>query len=133
FFALVDWLNAHSASAEDLGPERGILPLRSLKVLNRTTHGWMEFVEHAPLPDADGARRYYRRVGMMLSLIHALDGVDFHLANVIASGEEPVIVDLETLLHAVPRPWDSEMADSADLQALGSIEGSVLRSGLLPS
>ena len=42
------------------------LPFKVLKVLDRSTHGWVEFVEHLPCRDQDEARRYYERAGMLL-------------------------------------------------------------------
>ncbi|WP_412539249.1 type 2 lanthipeptide synthetase LanM family protein [Longispora sp. K20-0274] len=73
------------------------LDLRTPEVLDRGTHGWAEFVEHRPLPGPPGP--YYHRLGALLALVYALDGVDFHLENLIACGDQPVLVDVETLFH----------------------------------
>jgi|SRR5215510_15999712 hypothetical protein len=35
---------------------------------------------------------------MLLCIVYALCGTDFHSENMIASGDQPVLVDLETLL-----------------------------------
>ncbi len=123
FFNIVEWFNSHG----------GTLPLRTLRVLNRTTHGWVEYVEHEPLQDAESTQRFYRRVGMILCLVYALQGTDFHLENIVAAGEQPILIDLETMLQAVMRPWDTSLDDSADQLAVSMLEDSVLRNGLLPS
>lgn len=128
FQELLEWVNRQIPE----NTER-LLALRTLKVLNRSTHGWMEFVEHESLPDAAAADRYYRRIGMILCLITVLAGTDFHFENIIASGEQPMLVDLETLLQATVRPWDADTPRSADHRAGAMIDRSVLRSGLLPS
>jgi lantibiotic modifying enzyme len=36
---------------------------------------------------------------MLLALVQALEGTDCHLENIVASGDQPVLVDAETLLH----------------------------------
>ena len=38
---------------------------------------------------------------------YVLGGTDYHLENIIASGEHPVLVDLEMMLQALPRPGTS--------------------------
>ena len=68
-------------------------------MLDRSTHGWVEFVEHLPCRDHDEARRYYERAGMLLCLFYVLEGTDCHYENIIASGEYPVLIDTETLMH----------------------------------
>lgn len=93
WFGLLEWLNRNGAP----------LPLRPLRVLNRSTHGWVEFAEHSPCGNEEEARRYYRRSGMLLCLVYLLGGTDCHYQNVIASGEQPVLVDLEAVMHPFPR------------------------------
>lgn len=113
WFGLLGWLNEHA----------GLLPLRVLNILNRGTHGWAECVKHAPCEDLDGVRRYYQRAGMLLCLVWLLEGIDGHHENLIAEGEHPVLVDLETLLH--PRLFPP-------IAGLEAMEGSIHRTGLLP-
>src|SRR3712207_8377597 len=45
------------------------------------------------------ALRYYERAGMLLCLFYVLEGTDCHYENIIASGEYPVLIDTETLMH----------------------------------
>jgi len=83
---LLEWLNG-----------RGVRwPFKVLKVLNRGTHGWIEFVEHHPCETKGEAENYHRRAGMLLYLLHVLEGTDCHCENLIACGDHPVLVDLET-------------------------------------
>jgi type 2 lantibiotic biosynthesis protein LanM len=118
--------------------ERGIpLPLKVLKVLNPLdtsggySHGWVEFVEHEPCRDEEEAQRYYRRAGMLLCLLYALEGTDCHNENLIACGEHPVLVDMETLLHHRPRLEEEGGGAPAPLLAFEQMAHSVLRTGLL--
>ena len=70
---------------------------------------------------------------MLLCLVHILQGTDCHNENLIASGEHPVLIDMETLMH-------HRAQDVVDLgQQVGALYvasehlwNSVLRTGLLP-
>jgi lantibiotic modifying enzyme len=78
-----------------------------MTVIARPDYGWVAYVQHRPCPDLPAARRYYQRAGAVLALLTALEASDFHYENVIASGEHPVPVDLEGLLHPRPRWLDT--------------------------
>ena len=121
FYQFLDWCNSHSAS----------LPFKVLQVLNRSTHGWVEYVESLPCEDEAAAQRFYQRAGMLLCLIHALEGTDCHNENLIASGEHPVLVDMETLLHHRAKTMSANKSDAMALVAQHLAE-SVLRTILLP-
>ncbi|WP_440098031.1 type 2 lanthipeptide synthetase LanM family protein [Streptosporangium sp. H16] len=106
------------------------LDLTRLAVLDRGPYGWVEFAPHLPCQDREEVARYYHRLGALLALLHALDGADFHCENLIACGDQPVLVDLEALLHPLVPGAGIErlMEDPAAL----ALESSVSRSGLLP-
>lgn len=89
YFDFLAWLNRHRAP----------LPLLPLTVLNRGSYGWIEYVQQRPCRDEAAAARYYQRCGMLLCLFYVLGGTDFHNENIIACGEHPVAIDLETLFH----------------------------------
>ena len=118
---ILDWCN-----------QQGVpLSFKILKVLNRQTYGWVEFVEHLPIEDEVAARRFYQRTGMLLCLLYALGGTDCHYENLIASGEHLLLIDIETLMHHEVELQDfpqqqQQMADNQQLR------DSVLRTGLLP-
>lgn len=119
---LLAWLNTRSAP----------LPFKLLAVLNRGSHGWVEFVEHIPCQDQAEAQRYFQRAGMMLCLGYVLEATDWHHENLIAHGEYPVLVDMETMLHHRIRLFDKEDAASVHMLAMGQMADSVMRMGLLP-
>ena len=128
---------------KDLGLEAGYfrfvehlnglgLPLdfKILRVIERGGYGWVEFVAQTPVDNEEQARRYFRRAGMLLGLIYVFDGIDFHSENVIACGEHPVPIDLETFFHhRVDYPEDVKALTSA---AKEIIADSVLRTHFLP-
>jgi type 2 lantibiotic biosynthesis protein LanM len=121
--ALVDWLNGHSAEPE----------LRVLHVLDRGDHGWVEMADHAGVADHSAARRFYRRTGMLLAILYAVGGKDCHMDNFVAAGEDPVVVDAETVLHpTLIAPDAGEELDAVHL-AGDAFTASVLAVGLLPA
>ncbi len=121
FFNLLAWFNEHTE----------LLSFKTLKVLSEGTHGWVEYVTHFPCQDHPMLDRYYKRTGMLLCLIYLLDGTDFHLENIIAHGEYPLLIDTETLLHHhFTYPEDEE--DNARSLAEIHLNRSVLRTDFLP-
>jgi type 2 lantibiotic biosynthesis protein LanM len=111
--------------------EKGANPqLYTLKVLNRETHGWVEFVNTAGCRSREEVARFYERQGEYLAILYILQATDFHFENLLACGEHPVLVDLEALFH----PWLRELdVQQPDVRLVVLAKGrSVLRTGLLP-
>jgi type 2 lantibiotic biosynthesis protein LanM len=109
------------------------LHFKILKVLNRPTYGWVEYVEQQPCENEAAARRFYQRAGMLLCLLYTLGGNDCHHENLIASGEHLVLIDMETLMH--PEQKHLEDFPQATAQMVSNEKfwnDSVLRTGLLP-
>lgn len=119
FQDLLGWLNDHGAEPK----------LRRIGVVERGTHGWIEFVAHEGCTEREQVARFYQRQGAYLALFYALEATDFHSENVIASGEHPVPIDLEALFH--PRT-PSVAATDVDSLAREVMNHSVTRVGLLP-
>ncbi|WP_002636955.1 type 2 lanthipeptide synthetase LanM family protein [Myxococcus hansupus] len=119
FQHLLAWLNA-----------RGLTPsLRTVEVLPRDDYGWMEFVRAAPCDSAEAVRRFHERQGGLIALLYAMDVIDMHYENLIAAGEHPVLVDLETLFHPYTLARSMREVES---QPGTVLDGTVLKSGLLP-
>lgn len=119
FQELLAWLNARS----DL-PD-----FRRLVVLDREDRGWVEFAEHKGCDTTEQLTHFYLRQGAYLALLHALEANDFHSENLIASGEHPVLVDLESLFH--PRLLEDMPEEKR--RGIGYFMAfSVLRIGMLP-
>lgn len=104
--------------------------LRSLRLLDRGDYGWVELVEPAPCADEAAVRRFYRRQGGYLAALWLLEATDIHLENLIASGEHPVLVDLEALFG----PRMHELGREVNEARIGRVlEKTVLTTGMLPS
>lgn len=120
FQELLIWLN-----------ERGDHPpFRILSVLDQYTHGWVEYLEAHGCQSSAELERFYRRQGGYLALLYAVYATDFHHENLIAYGEHPVLVDLESLLHPVVQEEDNNT--EATTLAMDALNQSVLGIGLLP-
>lgn len=105
---------------------------RPLRLLDREEYGWVEFIEPADCADAAAANRYFFRQGALLTLLHCLAGVDFHFENLMAVGDQPVPIDLETIFCVeMPRSFGSAFANGDP--ALAPYRESVGRVGLLPA
>ncbi len=118
FQELLQWLN-----------ERGDHPpFRVMKLIERGTYGWSEFIECADCATPAEVERFYTRQGGYLALFYALEATDIHLENLIAAGEHPMMIDLEALFH--PRLRVAQ--NGANAMALETLGHSVLRVGLLP-
>ncbi len=119
FQELLSWLNA-------LGYQPAFY---TLKILDKQTHGWVEYVQCSPCSSPDEVERFYQRQGGYLALLYALEAGDFHAENLIAAGEHPVLIDLEALFQ--PRAT-VEGPSRQEHPGMKMKERSVLRVGLLP-
>ena len=104
------------------------LPFKLIEIIPQSEYGWVEYIEQQPLKSEEEAVRYYQRAGVMVCLWYALMGTDCHYENLIAHGEYPIYIDLETLMCPVPRPLN--------VQAVSPVRDrfahSVLTTSMLP-
>ena len=119
FQELLEWLNDHGCSP----------PLKTLTIFDRTTHGWVEYVEYQECRSIKQIEHFYQRLGLYLALLYAINASDFHLENLIAAGEHPLLIDLETLFNPEFERFD---AQEAYVQAQQAMVHSVLVAGMLP-
>lgn len=120
FNELLGWLNARSENP----------PFRTMTVLDRRAYGWVEFIAARECENHQEVQRFYERQGGWLALLYALDATDFHHENLIAAGEYPVLIDLESLFQH--RTRSSEEDKLGLLGAQEAMSNSVMRIGLLP-
>ncbi|MFM7547815.1 MAG: type 2 lanthipeptide synthetase LanM [Cyanobacteriota bacterium] len=94
----------------------------------------MEWVEHRPAGSEEELASFYTNAGRTLAVLHLLGCTDCHYENLIASGDQLILIDTETLLEPDLRDLISDDGDDpVAISALQtSMQGSVLRSGLLP-
>ena len=121
FQELLAWLNQHS---------NGSFPaFRITEILPGDGYGWMEYIEAAPCTTPQQVEAFYQRQGAYLALLYTFGSNDFHAENIIAAGEHPILIDLETLFQPqFDKLQNGEAPDS--LKQLS--DHSVLKVGLLP-
>jgi lantibiotic modifying enzyme len=100
--------------------------LRVARVLRRSGYCWMERIEPSSCEDRRAARRFYRRMGGIMGAAYLLRAADCHRDNVIAAGENPVLIDAEALWHLAPETKAQTPADL--LGRTGFLPGSTRRS-----
>jgi type 2 lantibiotic biosynthesis protein LanM len=120
FQEILDWVNG----------EEGHPGFRTLAVLDRDGHGWMEFATADPCSSREEVARFHERLGGLLAVLYSLAATDCHYENLIAAGEHPVVVDLESLFHPQIQRG-SRTRPQAELRSNFALH-SVLRVGLLP-
>jgi type 2 lantibiotic biosynthesis protein LanM len=110
------------------------IELKSVRSLAHGGYGWAEFIGHAGCADREGCKRFFRRAGAWLALFHCFSANDMHQENIIAAGDHPVPIDLETILQSTIE--DHEAADP-EVQAFEfateKLANSVMMVGLLPT
>ncbi|MFD8080330.1 type 2 lanthipeptide synthetase LanM family protein [Kitasatospora sp. NPDC059722] len=107
------------------------LPLHDLAHLARDGYGWVAHVTAEPARDEAELSAFYHRAGTLAALMYVLDAVDCHAQNLLAVRDQPVLIDLEALLHPDLHEPAKDLSESERL-ARHHARHSVLRSGLLP-
>ncbi len=125
---------AWHALVERLNQAEPALALKAVRAIPRDGYGWTEFIAHSGCANEQGCKRFFRRAGAWLALLHCFAAADMHQENMIACGDHPVPIDLETILHA---PTDEHKARDPEGQAFDAamerIANSVMMVGLLPA
>ena len=119
FNIVVGWLNRNGAEPD----------LMEVCALDEGDFGWMAFVDAKPCQSPAEIERYFVRLGAQLALGYVLGGTDLHFENVIAHGEYPVLVDLETLFQT---PLPSKRLTGASAAGWQALQMSVISTLLLP-
>jgi type 2 lantibiotic biosynthesis protein LanM len=110
------------------------IALKAVQSIARDGYGWTEFIKHTGCADEAACARFFRRAGAWLALLHCFTATDMHQENMLAAGEHPVPIDLETILQPSAEEHKAHDAESAAFDAALEIVGnSVMTVGLLPA
>lgn len=99
-----------------------------MQILDCRDYGWEEYVERMECHSEQEVERYFQRLGVLLFLCYIMNANDVHQENIIASGEYPFFMDLETF----PGCRQKKKIQHADQKVREEIANSVLCTGLLP-
>lgn len=106
--------------------------LATIKTHTINNCGWMEYVEQEDCDNQENANNFYTKSGILLGILYCFNAVDFHFENIIAHGEEPVLIDLETLFNPEIKDQMLKNKNSGVQVATDFISKSVDNIGLLP-
>ena len=127
---------AYQNALKDLNSCDPANPLRTLSIYNGQDYGYMEFVHHRLAKDQVELENFYYNSGRLTAILHLLGCTDCHHENLIACGDQLLLVDTETLLEAdVPDhidPEEEKVQETKQSLLQKRFQRSVLRSGLLP-
>lgn len=93
FEAFIDWYSKSS----------NLLEIRIPRGIYRETYAYNEFIEKKFCKSDEEVERFYTRYGYLVAICYLLNINDLHLENIIAHGEHPIIIDMETLFQ-IPAP-----------------------------
>lgn len=110
------------------------LQLKAVRAIARDGYGWTEFIAHAGCIDEEGCKRFFGRAGAWLALFHCFVANDMHQENLIAAGDHPMPIDLETILQSATEAHEDASTEAAasDL-AMEKLANTVMMVGLLPA
>lgn len=67
----------------------------SPSVLNKTSYGWVEYINNESCDQPTDLQTFYYRFGILIGICNLLQGFDLHYQNIIAMKSYPVIIDCE--------------------------------------
>ncbi|EOQ04705.1 type 2 lantibiotic biosynthesis protein LanM [Bacillus cereus VDM021] len=123
FAHLLDWFNH-----KDVGKK-----FKITKTLNKEEYGWQEFITYQECEQQADIEHYFERQGQYLAILYAVNATDMHMENIIAQGEHPFLVDLESLFHNQPYTHMERKSHNSALEKTSLIlNDSVLKTNMLP-
>ena len=109
----------------DLDDHLSVPSFEAPTYLDRGSYGWMEWVPDEDCTDEAAVERYYERAGALVAVAYLTEFTDCHHENLVAAGDQPTLVDAETVFHPQFRPDERPAGPGVQRQ-------SVVLSGLLP-
>lgn len=128
---------AYQSLLADLNNNSELEPLRTLAVHVGDGYGYMEYVEHQLCNGNESLNRFYANAGRLTAILHLLGCTDCHHENLMACGDQLLLIDTETLFEANLPDYIAEasfpaLTSSAPSSFSHQLQQSVLHSGLLP-
>lgn len=119
----IDWINANVSESTGLS---------YCRVHTLEDAGWVEFVENSECESEAEVKAFYQKMGELLCILYTLSSKDFHCENVIARGEQPILIDMETLIHVDELEKKQEW-DVIEEKIYDFLNHSVYSTALLPT
>lgn len=122
-------IKPYNALLKRLRESQNFLEMKELKCLIQEEYSFEEYIEYKPCETKKEVENYYTRFGQILAIMHMINANDLHMENLIAHGEYPCIVDLETIFQN-KIPYD--IKNNADIKGKYNIMDFVSNTLLLP-
>lgn len=85
---------------QDMSEKAGLGEFMTPWMIGKRSYGYEEFIPAKPVSEKEGFSLFYFRCGFLLGIAYVLQGTDLHAENMIACGDWPVLIDLETGVRA---------------------------------
>ena len=102
------------------------IEMYNFKIVAYQEYGWEECIIQRKCESEEEVKKYYFRIGVILFVAYVLGTTDIHHENLIANGEYPVVIDLESI--STGERVSSDTVSLSDKM----LNESVLKSGILP-
>ena len=100
--------------------------------LEKEGYGWSAFIRQQTCNSIEEVQTFFQHAGALLCLAHTLNGKDLLLENIVASGCDPVPIDLETFFQPQAQRAD-RIGSPPDRDPPEYLRrSSVLETGMLP-
>ncbi len=124
FENLMDWMSKKN---------KDMLDFKLPKTISGQDYGFSQYISHRDCKEQKEIENFYERIGELLAVLYSLNSSDFHYENIIACGEYPVLIDLETVIHPLIVQPDDKERNSAFAKAEKQYSNSVATIGMLPT
>jgi type 2 lantibiotic biosynthesis protein LanM len=115
-----------------LDSEGSAIRLRFPRSLVRESYGWAEFIHQSPCTSIEEVRRYWYQAGALLCFAYVLNTRDLLVDNLVASGPDPVPIDLEAFFQPEMQSVNNYGKEPASGLPEHRRKSSVIDCGLLP-
>lgn len=106
-----------------------IIKIQSTDNLLYNNYFWVQEIKYDTCKNEMEVSKFYYRLGVHLAFLYSLNAIDFHSENIIAKGEFPVLIDLESVISN--RFKNKNFTDATDLNNF-LLATSVNSTGILP-
>jgi type 2 lantibiotic biosynthesis protein LanM len=115
-----------------LETEGSAIRLRFPRSLVKDSYGWAEFIHQSPCTSIEEVHRYWYQAGALLCFAYVLNTRDLLVDNLVASGPDPVPIDLEAFFQPEMQSVNNYGKEPATGLPEHRRKSSVIDCGLLP-
>lgn len=124
FNRLIDYINSYNYLKYNL---------KSVKSINKNSYGWQKFVIYKECENEYEIKAHFYRIGVLIAIFNLIRSKDFHYENIIAHGEFPIPIDMETIISNRKTVLDEpENIDSLIRSFAIEIENSIYSTLMIP-